>query len=134
MIQSFNEAEVHKKKRLLETVYASFDNEEKEVLLKKSTKFILTRHLGHRLEMPLSAKWRLLTEPYEKCWHCDRHHYSIVMWSPEIVAETQELSLDDEDRERLIEDLNRLNPNLPPDFDEPVLAGSFTNWIYIPMT
>lgn len=104
------------------------------MLLRKNTKLIMTRHLGHRLEQPLSTKWRLLTEPHEKCWICDRHHYAIVFWSPDIAAQTQELGMNQEDRERLVEDVEKLNQDITSeDLDGPAIAGSFTGWRFQPM-
>ncbi|TNV87178.1 hypothetical protein FGO68_gene2179 [Halteria grandinella] len=133
IIQQFEVADIEKRKRLLDTYCQSHENQEKEIILKADTKFILTRHLGHRLEMPLSTKWRMLTDAHEKCWICDRHHYGILFWSPDIASQTQEIGISESDRQRLIADVEQLNQNVPNELDGPVIAGSFTGWQFHPL-
>ena len=68
----------------------SLDSDGKEVLQKAGNKLIFTRHLGHRLEIPNSTKWHMITEPHEKCWVCDRKVYSIILWTKNVGFRTGE--------------------------------------------
>ena len=46
--------------------------------------FILTRQLGHSLEMPGSQEWQLFRESTSQCYVCDHRIYALFFWSPEI--------------------------------------------------
>lgn len=50
----------------------------------QSRHFILTRKLGHHLEIPGSSDWTLHKENYSQCYICDRKIYTVFFWSPTI--------------------------------------------------
>lgn len=46
--------------------------------------FILTRKIGHQLEIPGSSDWQLHRENSNQCYICDRKIYTVFFWSPSI--------------------------------------------------
>jgi hypothetical protein len=43
-------------------------------------RMICTRILGHKLEMPGSGQWKLITDKQEECWISDQQIYGLVFW------------------------------------------------------
>lgn len=58
-----------------------------EKLFNVDEKLILTRFLGHKDELPGSGQWRLLTEPKDDCWICDKYIYGYILWYPGLEQE-----------------------------------------------
>ena len=43
---------------------------------------IFHRWLGHKLEIPGSAQWRMLDKKDSDCWVNERWVYTLFFWSP----------------------------------------------------
>ena len=65
---------------------------------------IFQRQLGHKVDIPDSGRWQMLTNKSQKCWICDRHVYGYIFWSRDIGQKTGQ-NLKSEDREFLLEQL-----------------------------
>ena len=56
-----------------------------------SEMLIFTRYLGHKIEMPGSGQWRMIStsnDEQERCWVCNKEVYSLVFWSREFGLKT----------------------------------------------
>lgn len=110
------------------------------------------RVLGHKGDIPGSGQWVMLSKADQKCWVCNNHIYTVVLWNKRIgwdtLADLEPLyeermirKLEDmqrrykaEDEEGLFENkhhpfaynLELGTPNSSPGV--PVIQGSFTNW------
>ena len=45
--------------------------------------FLVTRVLGHELDMPGSSEWQVSNVSAQQCWFCDRKQFTFFFWSPE---------------------------------------------------
>ena len=50
------------------------------------SRMILTRCLGHRIDMPGSGQWKLIRDRSEECWVCDQQIYGLVFWDADKIA------------------------------------------------
>jgi hypothetical protein len=46
--------------------------------------FIITRKIGHHIDIPGSDNWQLHCDKLEQCFVCDRKQYTFFIWSPDI--------------------------------------------------
>lgn len=112
-----------------------------------AAQLVFQRHLGHRLEQPLSTKWQLLTEAHERCWICDRRQYSVIFWEKDVGIKT-DLNL--VDTRQLVQHIESLSAQQEPQKEEtrglfdllsartkaatPYICGSFTGWQKVKMS
>ena len=50
----------------------------------KDKNLIITRNLGHKIDIPGSGQWRLMTDNNKgdhDCWICDKQIYSLIFWN-----------------------------------------------------
>lgn len=52
-------------------------------------RLILTRNLGHRVEMPSGHKWVLRTTAMKGCWVCDKEVFSLIFWNLKVGKEAK---------------------------------------------
>lgn len=45
--------------------------------------FMLSRILGHELDIPGASEWEIHKESAQECWVCDRKQFTFFIWSPE---------------------------------------------------
>ena len=45
--------------------------------------FLVTRVLGHRLELPGAEEWEISRESAQQCWVRDQKQFTFFFWSPE---------------------------------------------------
>ena len=53
---------------------------------------IFNRYLGHKIEMPGSGQWRMIStanDSQERCWLCNLEIYSLVFWSRDFGVQSQ---------------------------------------------
>ena len=48
----------------------------------QSRHLILTRKLGHKLDIPGGAIWQAFRNSANQCYVCDRKIYTMFLWSP----------------------------------------------------
>ena len=53
-------------------------------------KLIFERQLGHKLDLPGAAQWRLLDRQDQDCWVCDKSSYTLVFWSREVGSQDED--------------------------------------------
>lgn len=62
----------------------------------------MTRKLGHELEIPGSAKWRLYTDNTAQCYVCDHKVFALFFWAPEIgMLQGDETGLTELEKEKI---------------------------------
>lgn len=47
---------------------------------------IFTRYLGHKIEIPGSGQWRMIStshDEHDRCWVCNGEIYTLIFWSRE---------------------------------------------------
>ena len=99
---------------------------------------IFTRILGHKVDMPGSGQWKLITDKREDCWVCDLEVYGLVFWDYEKIAEKAYMSTTRAHQENVmrnvIDELHKVTPKEEEDrvAEEnprvPIVMGDFTNW------
>lgn len=70
----------------------------------------LTRQLGHKLDMPGSGQWKLISEKqrnHSDCWLCDLHAYGLILWN-EHVGKVDDVNYDLEDRDHVVSKLRHV--------------------------
>jgi hypothetical protein len=45
--------------------------------------FMVSRSIGHDLDIPGSSNWQISRDSQQECWVCDRKQYTFFIWSPE---------------------------------------------------
>lgn len=101
---------------------------------------IFTRFLGHTVDIPGSAQWKMITaqpKGHNDCWVCDRHIYSLIFWNKRIGAIGVQ-QVPREDQEYILgkirefakeEDSGAQKSKAEAEHsDTPYIYGSFTNW------
>lgn len=57
-----------------------------------SEMLIFNRKLGHKIEMPGSGQWQMIStsqDPEERCWVCNQDVYTLIFWSRDFGIKTQ---------------------------------------------
>ena len=54
-----------------------------------------TRILGHKLEMPGSGQWKMITDKQDECWVCDQSNYSLIFFDKDNIAKKAQIRSDD---------------------------------------
>ena len=68
----------------------------------QTRQFILTRKLGHEVEIVGSQHWQVHKESWDQCYVCDRKIYSVFFWSPQLgKIEGAELELSQDEKYRI---------------------------------
>lgn len=68
----------------------------------QTRQFILTRKLGHEVEIVGSQNWVVHKESWDQCYVCDRKIYSVFFWSPQLgKIEGAELGLTPDEKYRI---------------------------------
>lgn len=115
---------------------SSLNSDSKEVIQREGRKLIFQRHLGHRVEIPYSTKWHMLTEHHEKCWVCDRHVYSMLLWTKNVAFKRGERVFEGSTLDSLVKEIDQINsqnPHLKNATEVPLICGTFTSWQYVPL-
>ena len=108
---------------------------------------IFSRKLGHKIDIPGSGQWKMVTGETKRdneCWVCDRQVYTLIFWNELIgAAEMSNFSMEDKnyiiDYIKKFENLNAGKQSNFPTQDEPnhlkhpQIYGQFTNWQPKPM-
>jgi hypothetical protein len=58
--------------------------------LQDSATLILFRVMGHKVDIPKSAQWQVITDTLnqQECWVCQLHKYTTFFWSQECLNTT----------------------------------------------
>ena len=64
-----------------------------------------TRILGHKLEMPGSGQWKMLTDKHDECWICDQSNYSLIFWDKDYIAEKAYIKSSDQYQSHLMKQI-----------------------------
>ena len=97
-----------------------------------------TRILGHKLDMPGSGQWKMITDKQDECWICDQSNYSLIFWDADFIAKKAYIRSDDRYQAHIMKEimasLYKITPKSTEDAlavqypDVPIIYGDFTNW------
>ena len=67
--------------------------------------FMVSRTLGHNLEITGSSEWQIMKESAQECWVCDRKQFTFMFWSPEFgdFEQSSTAWLTAEDKKKLLD-------------------------------
>ena len=75
----------------------------------EGSKMILTRYLSHKMEIPGSGQWQLLTRKQDPCWLCEREMKGYVFWTPDMQTKSAKImNISLGEKQAIFEELNDL--------------------------
>jgi len=69
------------------------------------SRMIFTRILGHKIDMPGSGQWKMITDKREECWICDLEVSGLVFWDYEKITEKAYMSTKRQHQEQVMRDV-----------------------------